>query len=257
MDADPRTDPYLRRHLVAVAKAHARVGARQRRRRCAGARGHAGRHEGAEPQRAVRARRSRRGHLREAPPRAVRRVRAVPLRARGWIHALDRVPRDFEPGDRPGIFEIAGHKVATIICFESAFGYQVRPLVRDGAQVIVVSTNNRSYERSANSAQHVAIGQMRAAETGRPVVQAAISGISAIIDANGVVHQHTALRPDGARGDRHRDDGGDALRSLRRMDHLVVGAPARRRRRVLFTTRRPVAPKARSPCRLRRLARAS
>jgi apolipoprotein N-acyltransferase len=59
--------------------------------------------------------------------------------------------------------------------------------------VLVVSTNNRSYERSANSAQHVAIGQMRAAETGRPVVQAAISGISAVIDANGVVHQRTAL----------------------------------------------------------------
>jgi apolipoprotein N-acyltransferase len=66
-------------------------------------------------------------------------------------------------------------------------------LVRDGAQVIVVSTNNRSYERSANSAQHVAIGQLRAAETGRPVVQAAISGISAIIDADGVVHQRTKL----------------------------------------------------------------
>jgi apolipoprotein N-acyltransferase len=39
----------------------------------------------------------------------------------------------------------------------------------------------------------VAIGQMRAAETGRPVVQAAISGISAIIDANGAVHQQTKL----------------------------------------------------------------
>jgi len=109
------------------------------------------------------------------------------------IHVLDRIPRDFETGAKPGIFDIDGHKVATIICFESAFGYQVRPLVHAGAQVIVVSTNNRSYERSANSAQHVAIGQMRAAETGRPVVQAAISGISAIIDANGVVHQRTGL----------------------------------------------------------------
>ena len=56
-----------------------------------------------------------------------------------------------------------------------------------------MSTNNRSYRRSANSAQHVAIGQMRAAETGRPVVQAAISGISAVIDADGGVHAHTEL----------------------------------------------------------------
>jgi apolipoprotein N-acyltransferase len=59
--------------------------------------------------------------------------------------------------------------------------------------VIVVSTNNRSYRRSANSAQHLAIGQMRAAETGRPVVQAAISGITAVIDADGTVHDRTHL----------------------------------------------------------------
>src|SRR4029077_14891450 len=109
------------------------------------------------------------------------------------IHVLDKIPRDFEPGRTPGNFEIAGHKVATVICFESAFGYQVRPLVHAGAQVIVVSTNNRSYERSANSAQHVAIGQMRPAETGRPLVQAAISGISAVIDADGRVTTRTGL----------------------------------------------------------------
>jgi len=35
-------------------------------------------------------------------------------------------------------------------------------------------------QRGTRDAQHVAIGQMRAAETGRPVVQAAISGISAL-----------------------------------------------------------------------------
>ena len=88
---------------------------------------------------------------------------------------------------------MSGHRIAQVICFESAFGYQVRPLVHAGAQVIVVSTNNRSYRRSANSAQHVAIGQMRAAETGRPVVQAAISGISALIDAHGRVTERTRL----------------------------------------------------------------
>jgi apolipoprotein N-acyltransferase len=109
------------------------------------------------------------------------------------VKALEQVPRDFEPGHTPGLFTVAGVRIGTLICFESAFGYQVRPLVRDGAHVIVVSTNNRSYRRSANSEQHVAISQMRAAETGRPVVQAAISGITAVIDADGVVHDRTSL----------------------------------------------------------------
>jgi apolipoprotein N-acyltransferase len=112
----------------------------------------------------------------------------------GWTGAPDEIPRDFVSGDEPGVFEIAGHKVATVICFESAFGDEIRPLVADeGAEAIVVSTNNRSYRRSANSAQHVAIGQMRAAETGRPVVNGAISGISALIDADGRELAHTEL----------------------------------------------------------------
>jgi apolipoprotein N-acyltransferase len=119
----------------------------------------------------------------------------IPFRGllEGRVGAIDQVPRDFEAGDRAGLFDVAGHRIATIICFESAFGYQVRPLVRDGAQVLVVSTNNRSYRRSANAAQHLAIGQMRAAETGRPLVQAAISGISAVVDADGKVTTRTGL----------------------------------------------------------------
>src|SRR5262249_58046400 len=92
-----------------------------------------------------------------------------------------------------GLFGFGDTPVGALICCESVFGYQVRPIVHDGAQVLVVSTNNRSYRRSANWAQHRAIGQMRAAETGRPVGQAAISGISAVIDADGVVHDRTHL----------------------------------------------------------------
>jgi apolipoprotein N-acyltransferase len=193
MDADPRTDRYLRRHLADVARrTHAWVLANA----VADAPAHGHEPAGTKalnlnvlfgPDGAVTGTYAKR-HL-------VPFGEYVPFRheLEGRIGAIDRVPRDFETGDAAGIFEVAGHEIATIICFESAFGYQVRPLVRDGAQVIVVSTNNRSYERSANSAQHVAIGQMRAAETDRPVVQAAISGISAIIDANGAVHQRTKL----------------------------------------------------------------
>jgi apolipoprotein N-acyltransferase len=119
----------------------------------------------------------------------------VPFRKQieGIISAVNQIPRDFAPGKKPGLFDIRGHRIATVICFESAFGYQVRPLVRKGAELIVVSTNNRSYRRSANSAQHVDLSQMRAAETGRPVLQASISGISAVIDARGNVSHRTKL----------------------------------------------------------------
>jgi len=119
----------------------------------------------------------------------------VPFRALvGWLPQIrEHVATDFTPGDRSAVFRVAGHRVGTVICFESAFAPLVRRSVRDGAEVVVVSTNNRSYRRSANSAQHVALSQLRAAETGRPVLQAAISGITAVIDASGRVRSRTRL----------------------------------------------------------------
>jgi apolipoprotein N-acyltransferase len=110
-----------------------------------------------------------------------------------WTGVVDRIPYDYSPGEERTIFRVDGHRLATVICFESAFGPLVRDFVRDGAEVVVVSTNNRSYRRSGNAAQHVAQTQMRAAETGRPFLQASISGMSTVIDADGDVRNTTKL----------------------------------------------------------------
>jgi apolipoprotein N-acyltransferase len=111
----------------------------------------------------------------------------------GWIDELDQVPTDYKPGPGRRMFDIGGHPVGTFICFESAFPSISRGYVRDGAEALVVTTNNRSYRRSANSAQHIAMSQMRAAETGRPVLHASISGISGFVDADGDIHGTTEL----------------------------------------------------------------
>jgi apolipoprotein N-acyltransferase len=118
----------------------------------------------------------------------------VPWRSElSFIKALQAVPTDYEPGGGPTVFDIAGHRLGALICFESAFAPLARQYARRGADAIVVLTNNRSYRRSANSAQHLAIGQFRAAETGRPLLQAAISGISAVVDHTGRVRGRTRL----------------------------------------------------------------
>lgn len=111
----------------------------------------------------------------------------------GFIGELRQIPYDFARGHGTVMFRVGGHEIGTVICFESAFGPLVRDFVRRGAEAIVVSTNNRSYHRSGNSEQHVANSQMRAAETGRPVLQASVSGISAVIDPDGTVHDRTGL----------------------------------------------------------------
>jgi apolipoprotein N-acyltransferase len=118
----------------------------------------------------------------------------VPWRAAlSFIEELQQVPTDYEPGPGPTVFTIGEHRVGALICFESAFPAPARQYARLGADALVVATNNRSYRRSANSAQHLAMGQFRAAETGRPLLQAAISGISAVVDHTGRVRKETGL----------------------------------------------------------------
>jgi apolipoprotein N-acyltransferase len=118
----------------------------------------------------------------------------VPWRSElSFISALRAVPHDFAPGRSGTRFPVAGRTVGTLICFDSAFSELSRRYARHGAEALIVMTNNRSYRRSANSAQHLAIGQLRAAETGRPLLQAAISGISGIVDRSGRLQAETAL----------------------------------------------------------------
>ena len=122
----------------------------------------------------------------------------VPWRsALSFISALEQVPEDFTAGrsdqSNSTVFNLNGKKIGNLICFESVFPELARGAVRSGAEVLVVSTNNRSYRRSANSAQHVQSSQMRSAETGRALIQASISGISAIIRPDGSIESRTAL----------------------------------------------------------------
>ena len=114
-----------------------------------------------------------------------------------FINEIDeQIPRDFAPGHEAGLATVSGHRIAD--------GHLLRERVRlpDPSAREGGCAGDRRLDQqpllpaSANSAQHVAIGQMRAAETGRPVIQAAISGISALIDAHGRVHAaHAAVRP--------------------------------------------------------------
>jgi apolipoprotein N-acyltransferase len=119
----------------------------------------------------------------------------VPFRSRlSWIGAIGQIPVDRVPGEsvhtisQPGV-----PPYGTPICFENAFPDIPRAFVRDGAAFLVVPVNNASYGFTAAAAQHLQMSQMRAVETGRWVVDAAVSGISAFIDPTGAVTAHTEL----------------------------------------------------------------
>jgi apolipoprotein N-acyltransferase len=109
------------------------------------------------------------------------------------------IAKDFLPGDRPGTLTIAGIPIADTICFEVADDAIVRQAVTGGGRLLVVQTNNASYEQQGDSgnggetAQQLAIAQLRAVEHGRAVVVAATSGVSAMIAPNGAILARTGV----------------------------------------------------------------
>lgn len=116
---------------------------------------------------------------------------------RGLVEKLNNMAtmvRDLTPGNNPSVFKLSNNrKFSTIICFESSDSALVGMMVRQGARMMVVVTNDAWFGKSAAAEQHFRITRMRAAEYGIPVVQAATTGISGIIDQNGEVISRTRL----------------------------------------------------------------
>ncbi len=76
-------------------------------------------------------------------------------------------------------------KVGNLICYESMFSSLAQNSVRDGAQLLFVSTNDSWFTASVAKNIHMAHSAYRAVETGRTLVQSSIDGCSAVVDAAG------------------------------------------------------------------------
>ncbi|MGP4111745.1 apolipoprotein N-acyltransferase [Streptomyces sp. 4N509B] len=107
------------------------------------------------------------------------------------ISRLERVPRDFYPGEEPGVLDVGPARLGDVICFEVAYDGIVRDTVNAGARALVVQTNNATYGRTGQPEQQLAMSQLRAVEHGRAVVTVATSGISAIVAPDGTIEQRT------------------------------------------------------------------
>ncbi|MDY6436043.1 MAG: apolipoprotein N-acyltransferase, partial [Bacteroidales bacterium] len=102
--------------------------------------------------------------------------------------------------DQARVLSFEGHKVGTLICYESVFGGYVTEFVRKGADLLFVITNDGWWGDSPGHRQHLEFSKLRAIETRRSVARSANTGISGFINQRGdIVEQskyweHTALR---------------------------------------------------------------
>lgn len=92
---------------------------------------------------------------------------------------------DFTPGDGPATLRVKDlPPFSPLICYEAIFPSEVTDK-KDRPAWMVNVTNDGWYGMSAGPYQHMAITRLRAIEEGLPLVRAANTGISAIIDPVG------------------------------------------------------------------------
>ena len=116
----------------------------------------------------------------------------IPFRSLlGWLSRISKAASvNMVPGPGARVLHATlpdGRRLAfgVLTCFESSFPDMSRVDAGRGAQMIVYQTSDSTFQGSWAPAQHASLGALRAAETGLPVVQAALTGDSAAFDARG------------------------------------------------------------------------
>jgi apolipoprotein N-acyltransferase len=132
-----------------------------------------------------------------APTQIYRKSHLVPFgefiplkRWLGWIVAVLSIPlSDFArgaPDQQP--LNVAGQRVAVNICYEDSFGEEITRQLPQ-ATILANVSNVAWFGDSLAPMQHLQISQMRAIETGRYMLRATNTGMTAIVDTRGRVEQ--------------------------------------------------------------------
>jgi len=116
----------------------------------------------------------------------------IPFRQQlGWLTKISRAAAsNMIPGTGAHLLQAtdrAGRPlpIGVLVCFESAFPDMSRVDTDRGAQLIVYQSATSTFQGTWGPDQHASLSAVRAAETGRPVVQAALTGVTVGFDARG------------------------------------------------------------------------
>ncbi|MEU7008684.1 apolipoprotein N-acyltransferase [Streptomyces sp. NPDC046332] len=110
----------------------------------------------------------------------------------GWVTSVGKAANeDRRRGTEPVVMSLppkdgeAALRIGPLVCFESAFPDMSRRLTRDGADVLIAQSATSTFQDSWAPAQHASLAALRAAETGRPMVHATLTGVSTVYGPDG------------------------------------------------------------------------
>ncbi|WP_309059509.1 apolipoprotein N-acyltransferase [Streptomyces sp.] len=105
----------------------------------------------------------------------------------GWATSVgEAAAEDRRRGSRQVVMNTAdGVRIGPMVCFETAFPDMSRRLAGDGADVLLAQSSTSTFQQSWAPGQHASLAALRAAETGRPMVHATLTGVSAVYGPSG------------------------------------------------------------------------
>jgi apolipoprotein N-acyltransferase len=115
----------------------------------------------------------------------------------GWMDKLARNAGEFRPADRTVLLPWGGEKIGMAICYEVVFPSEVAALVQQGATLLITITNDAWYGDTSAPWQHFRAARFRAAENRRPLLRAAITGVSAYVAPDGSVREQLGVYREG------------------------------------------------------------
>ncbi len=102
---------------------------------------------------------------------------------------INMLSSDFAAGEDSALIHTPYGTVGGLICFDSIYERLTLDSVQDGAEILVLPTNDSWFTDSAAVYMHSAQARLRAIESGRWIVRSADTGISSVIDPRGASHE--------------------------------------------------------------------
>ncbi len=113
------------------------------------------------------------------------------------LASVATLSEDIIAGDSTAIADGGEIALGGIICFDSIYETLARESVYDGAQLLLLSTNDSWFGDSRALYMHVAQARLRAIENSRPILRSASTGISCVISRTGAVQSSVAVNEQG------------------------------------------------------------
>lgn len=110
----------------------------------------------------------------------------------GFVEKLVPGEGEFARGEWSGPMSTPA-PCGVLICFEAAFPSLGRREVRDGSRILANITNDGWFGRTWGPHQHLALAAVRSAENGVPLLRAANTGISSVVDRKGRIVERIPL----------------------------------------------------------------